>query len=64
MLIRWDAPATGQSRKLEPKYKGPYQVIRELRYDRYVVTDVDGEQLGQRPFSSVIGFDRLKLVKR
>lgn len=62
VLIKWEAPASGQSRKLEPKYKGPYQIARELRYDRYVVTDVEGEQLGQRPFSGVIGFDRLKRV--
>lgn len=64
VLIKWEAPATGQSRKLEPKYKGPYQIARELRYDRYVVTDVTGEQLGNKPFSGVIGFDRLKLIKR
>lgn len=62
VLIKWEAPASGQSRKLEPKYKGPYQIARELRYDRYVVTDVEGEQLGQRPFSGIIGFDRLKRV--
>lgn len=44
VLVRWEAPATGQSRKLEPKYKGPYQVTRELRFDRYVVSDIEGEQ--------------------
>jgi len=64
VLIKWEAPASRQSRKLEPKYKGPYQITRELRYDRYVVTDVEGEQLGQRPFSGVIGFDRLKRVNK
>jgi len=64
VLVKWEAPATGQSRKLEPKYKGPYQVRRELRFDRYVVSDISGEQVGRRPFSSVVGFDRLKLIKR
>lgn len=24
VLIRWNPPSTGVSRKLEPKYKGPY----------------------------------------
>jgi len=64
VLVKWEAPATGQSRKLEPKYKGPYQISRELRFDRYVVSDISGEQVGKRPFSSVVGFDRLKLIKR
>lgn len=64
VLVKWDAPSTGQSRKLESKYKGPYQVKRELRFDRYVVSDVDGEQLGKKPFNTVVGFDRLKLIKK
>lgn len=63
VLVRWEAPATGQSRKLEPKYKGPYQVARELRFNRYVISDVEGES-GKRPFSSVVGFDRMKLIRR
>lgn len=62
VLVKREAPATGQSRKLEPKYKGPYIISRELRYDRYVVTDIPGEQQGGKRFSSVVGFDRLKGV--
>jgi hypothetical protein len=53
VLVKWEAPSTGQSRKLEPKYKGPYQIKRELRYDRYVVGDIEGEQLDRKPFNSV-----------
>jgi hypothetical protein len=34
VLVKWEAPAAGQSRKLEPKYKGPYQISYELRFDR------------------------------
>lgn len=45
VLVRWDSPSTGNSRKLEPKYKGPYVVSKVLRYDRYVVTDILGEQV-------------------
>jgi hypothetical protein len=64
VLVKWEVPATGQSRKLEPKYKGPYQISRELRFDRYVVSDISGEQVGKRLFCSVIGFNRLKLIKK
>lgn len=64
VMVKWESPATGQSRKLEPKYKGPYIISRELRYDRYVVTDIPGEQLGGKRFSSVVGFDRLKRVTK
>jgi len=63
VLVRWDAPATGYSRKLEPKYRGPYQIIKALRFDRYVVGDIPGEQISHKPYKRVVGFDRLKLVK-
>lgn len=39
-ICKVEAPATDQSRKLKTKYRGPYQIARELRYDRYVVIDI------------------------
>lgn len=36
--------------KLAPAYRGPYTVIRKLRNDRYVVTDLEGCQISQRPY--------------
>lgn len=32
VLVRWETPSTGQSRKLEPKFKGLYQIIHVLRF--------------------------------
>ncbi|KAL0104006.1 hypothetical protein PUN28_016996 [Cardiocondyla obscurior] len=40
----------GISPKLIPRYKGPYQVDRVLRNDRYVLKDVEGFQLTQIPY--------------
>ena len=34
----------GVSKKLIPKYKGPYRVIKVLRNDRYVLGDVENFQ--------------------
>lgn len=40
----------GVSVNMIPKYKGPYQVERVLRNDRYVIKDVDEFQLSQTPY--------------
>lgn len=37
--------------KLVPHYRGPYRVARKLRRDRYVVEDVEGCQISQRPYT-------------
>lgn len=43
----------GVSPKLIPRFKGPYQVERELRNDRYVLADVEGFQLTQIPYKGI-----------
>ncbi|XP_011687110.1 PREDICTED: uncharacterized protein LOC105449550 [Wasmannia auropunctata] len=48
----------GINKKLIPKFKGPYVVKKVL--DRYVVTDVDGFQLVQRPYTGVVAPDRMR----
>lgn len=40
VLVERVAPATGDSRKLEPKYRGPYVVKKVLDCDRYVIADI------------------------
>ncbi|KAH0808186.1 hypothetical protein GEV33_014604 [Tenebrio molitor] len=47
VLVRTEVPATGQSRKLSPKYRGPYEIVKFIGNDRYLVQDIE---------------DRLKLV--
>lgn len=36
--------------KLVPSYQGPYRVLKRLRNDRYVVADIEGCQISQRPY--------------
>ncbi|CAD7092814.1 unnamed protein product [Hermetia illucens] len=54
------APSTGFSRKLEPRYRGPYVISKVLRFDRYVVEDIEGLQCRQRRFNSVFHAEHLK----
>ncbi|KAJ3662554.1 hypothetical protein Zmor_006897 [Zophobas morio] len=63
VLIRAEVPATGQSRKLEPKYRGPYEVVKSIGNDRYLIQDVPGEQQSNRFYKGIISVDRLKLVR-
>lgn len=39
--------------KLAPTYKGPYKITRQLRNDRYVISDVEEFQLSQKPYTGV-----------
>ena len=40
----------GASKKVGLQYKGPYQVIKKLRNDRYVLSDIENFQLSQKPY--------------
>lgn len=40
----------GVSQKLVPKFKGPYEIDRVLRNDRYIIKDVEGFQLSRTPY--------------
>lgn len=51
----------GINKKLIPKFKGPYTVKRVLPNDRYVITDVDGFQLTQKPFEGIFDASHMKL---
>lgn len=60
VLVQRDAAASGQSRKLMPRYKGPYMVDVVLANDRYLLIDVPGAQRTQRSFRSVFAADKMK----
>nr|CAI5841098.1 unnamed protein product [Callosobruchus analis] len=49
------------SKKLIPKYKGPYEIKKVLDNDRYVVTDVENFQITQKPFEGICSPDNMKL---
>ena len=62
VLLRSKTPATGESRKLEMKYKGPYEVVKALGNDRYFIQDIEGEQQSGRLFKGIFAVDRFKKV--
>lgn len=49
MIRNYDC-TPGVSPKLIPRFKGPYQVDRVLRNDCYILKDVEGFQLSQKPY--------------
>lgn len=61
-MIRSEAPATGRSRKLETKYRGPYEIAKILGRDRYLVQDIEGERQSSCIYKGIIAADRLKIV--
>ena len=64
VLVLSDPPATGESRKITKKKKGPYEVRKALGNDRYLIEDIEGEQQSQKPFKGIIAVDRLELIPK
>ena len=62
VLLKRKIPATGESKKLEQKNQGPYEVVKALGNDRYLIQDIEGEQQSGRIFKGIIPVDRLKKV--
>ncbi|KYQ53657.1 hypothetical protein ALC60_03954, partial [Trachymyrmex zeteki] len=50
----------GVNKKLLPKFKGPYVIKTVLDCDRCVITDVEGFQLTQRPYTGVVAPDQMR----
>ncbi|XP_076660976.1 uncharacterized protein LOC143364587 [Halictus rubicundus] len=50
VLIRNYDCTPGVSTNIIPRFKGPYEIDRVLRNDRYVIKDVEGFQLSQTPY--------------
>lgn len=59
-LLKAEHPATGESRKLLPRYRGVYQVTKVLLNDRYEVSDTKTTQVSQKPFVSDQAADKIK----
>lgn len=58
--IERQIPATGQSKKLVPKYQGPYKIIAVLDHDRFQVTDTPLTQKGNRRYNNIVAIDKIK----
>lgn len=46
-MIRYEVPATGESCKLIEKYRGQYEVEKEIGKDRYLIDDIEGQKQSQ-----------------
>ena len=51
----------GVNKKLIPKFKGPYIVKTVLDNDRYVVSDIEGFQITQLPYTGTVSADHMKI---
>ena len=61
VLVRTTATSNqGKSRKLVPKYSGPYVITKALDHDRYVIEDVQGSSRSQRKYKGIVSLDKLK----
>lgn len=60
VMVRNFDSQTGPSRKLMPKFKGPYRISKVLRNDRYVLEDVEGFQRSRTPYSGVWAVGNLR----
>nr|XP_029728007.1 uncharacterized protein K02A2.6-like [Aedes albopictus] len=60
VLVEKDAVVVGGSRKLEPKFKGPYIVAEVLGHDRYRIRDIPGAQRKTTSLDTVYAADRMK----
>lgn len=50
VMIRNYDTTPGAPKKLLPRFKGPYEVKKVLRNDRYVLGDIENFQLTQKPY--------------
>ncbi|KAK2577616.1 hypothetical protein KPH14_012887 [Odynerus spinipes] len=62
VLVRSDPPATGASRKLLPRYSGPYEVAEDLGNDRYRIRDIEGERQSRKTYQGVRAAEQIKYV--
>lgn len=60
VMIRDSTVKPGEDRKLKAIYKGPYVVAKTLNKNRYVIQDIPGYNITQKPYNSILSPDRLK----
>lgn len=61
VVVHNEPGATGQPKKLEPKFKGPFIITKILGNDRYLVEDVPGSKRTTRAYNGVYASDNMKL---
>lgn len=63
VLIRNIVTEPGINQKLVPEYRGPYVITDIKPGDRYVVEDMPGQQISNRPFKGVMAPFNMKHYK-
>jgi hypothetical protein len=58
--IEREIQSSGQSRKLVPKFQGPYRVTKVLDHDRYIVEDTPITRKGNRKYCATIAVDKMR----
>lgn len=53
-VIQDDHNKPGVNTKLKPKYKSPYQIAKSIGSNRYVVKDIPGYNLMQKPLNDLV----------
>jgi len=53
VVIKNFVSSPGACKKVIPKFKGPYVIIKVLPNDRYLIKDVEGFQLTQIPYEGI-----------
>lgn len=62
-MVKREVVSTGTSTKLQPRFRGPYQIINKLHGDRYRITDI--APIGnKRKFTGVFPAEKIKFVER
>lgn len=57
VIMQTSLPATGESKKLLPKFKGPYRITAKLPNDRYAALKVSERY---RKYPAVVSVDKIK----
>ncbi|CAH0725349.1 unnamed protein product, partial [Brenthis ino] len=58
--VERQVPATGQSKKLVPKFQGPYRIASILDHDRFAIEDTPLTSKRGRSFSTIVAIDKIK----
>lgn len=60
VLISHEPVSTGESRKLKEKFKGPYIIRKCLGNDRYLIEDIEGLKITNKPAVFIFSSDQLR----
>lgn len=58
--VERQVPATGNSKKLVPRFQGPYRITKVYDFDRYQIEDTPLTRKSNRPYSTVVASDKIK----